>query len=276
MKIIIFAVFAFFCLQFNHAFGTSGMLSRRQFAVDQCPGKKNALQGRRRLPPLRDVGATLSVDKDIVAEKPKKTAAATFANFLGYAIGIGSLSLYSPIIYTILSRKSAEGFAVQTWVFNLIGLSFAAAYPYQKGYTFSTYAELLILSIQSVGILGLVCYFKGLMTQYLIGMSIYAVAAFYAIFRKVPTTLMNGLQGASTLSSNYANIPQIVLSATTKSCSWSPFTAGCGMLGNLIRIFTTMNLAGGDKLIIAGYILGATTNGMLFALGLMYPPMKVV
>jgi uncharacterized protein with PQ loop repeat len=230
-----------------------------------------------RVSPLFDgIIAESPIEESIEKETEKPTAAAALSNFLGYAIGIGSLSLYSPLIYTILKRKSAQGFAMQTWVFNLIGNSLACAYPYQKGYAFSTYAELLVLSIQAVGILGLLCYFNGYMAQYVVGISVYAICAVYVATRKLPEKLINGMQAVSSLCTNYANVPQIILSFTTKSCSWSPFTSGAGTLGNLIRIFTTMNLAGGDPLFIFGYILGGSTNAVLMTLGIMYPPAKAL
>lgn len=48
----------------------------------------------------------------------------------------------------------ADGFSVATWVFNLLGITLACIYPLKKGFPISTFAELLLLVVQSTGILG--------------------------------------------------------------------------------------------------------------------------
>ena len=54
-----------------------------------------------------------------------------------------------------------------------------------------------------------------------------------------------------------------------KKASWSPITSFMSMGGNLIRIFTTIQLTK-DPLVLSGYMLGFTTNLILFSQVLYY------
>ena len=76
------------------------------------------------------------------------------AKALGYVIAIGSLAVYLPIVISLLQKKSADGFSVATWVFNLMGITLAVIYPLKKGFPLSTFVELVIMVVQSTGILG--------------------------------------------------------------------------------------------------------------------------
>ena len=82
------------------------------------------------------------------------TVGTIVAKALGYVIGVGSLAVYLPIVFSLLKKKSADGFSVATWVFNLMGITLAVIYPLKKGFPVSTFVELLLLVVQSTGILG--------------------------------------------------------------------------------------------------------------------------
>ena len=51
---------------------------------------------------------------------------------------------------------------------------------------------------------------------------------------------------------------------------YSPVTAGLSVLGNSIRIFTTLSLTQ-DNLILAGFFVGTALNGLLLASTLAFP-----
>ena len=192
------------------------------------------------------------------------------AKVLGYIIGAGSMAVYLPILLSLLKGKSADGFSAQTWVFNLLGISLACVYPIKKMFPLSTYVELILLAVQSIGILGLICYYQQLTKEYLAFMVVFALAAFATTVTAIPSKVLQATQMAAILVCNYANIPQIILTFRRRKASWSPITAGMSMAGNLIRIFTTFQLAAGDKLILGGYVLGFTTNAILLAQVLIY------
>lgn len=181
------------------------------------------------------------------------------AKILGYTMGAGSLMLYSPIILKLLNTKTADGFSHETWLFNLIGLTAAVVYPFKKGFPMSTYVEILILCIQSFGILGLLCSYKGLLGEYTVGMGVYLATTISLLAFDLPATILGLLQWIAILVCNYAQIPQILLTYRTKKASWSPITAIMSMVGNTVRVFTTLQLTG-DKLVLSGNLMGLLCN----------------
>ena len=52
---------------------------------------------------------------------------------------------------------------------------------------------------------------------------------------------------------------------------WSPISAGLSTGGNAARIFTTVQLAGGNKLLMGQYFLGFLLNGLLLGQSLVWP-----
>ena len=191
------------------------------------------------------------------------------ARVLGYSMGAGSLLLYSPIILKLLDQKRADGFSHETWIFTLIGLTAGVLYPFKKGFPISTYVEILILSIQSFGILGLVCSYKDMFREYVLGMGVYlAVVAALFKFTLTPSVL-NSLQWVSMLVCNYAAIPQIMLTHRTQKASWSPITSLMSMVGNSVRVFTTLQLTG-DKLVLGGNLMGLVCNVTLLVQSYLY------
>lgn len=192
------------------------------------------------------------------------------ARLLGYIMGIGSMLLYSPILMKLLKNGSAEGFSVVTWISNVVGCTLAMAYPMKKGFPISTYLELVSATLQSIGILALLCFYEGKIKEFSIGLSVLSI--FFLIFQKLsnlPAHLLGFVQIAASLIANYANIPQIILTFQTKKASWSGITAFLSVAGCLVRIFTTVQLTK-DPFVIAGYMLGIVTNGLLLAQVIMY------
>ena len=195
------------------------------------------------------------------------------AKALGYVLGFGALAVYLPIIINLLKSKSADGYSVETWVYNLLGLSIACLYPFKKGFGVSTYIEILAITIQSAGILGLICYYQERFKEYLIGMLVFISSIAYVCIAKVPTQFLNWMQVAAIIICNYANIPQILLTFQTKKATWSWITSAMSMAGNLIRVFTTIQLTK-DKLVLSGNTLGFLTNLILFVQVFIYKNSK--
>ena len=107
---------------------------------------------------LQKSHAVITVATAAAAAQTTVVAPATIgtivAKALGYVIGVGSLAVYLPIVVSLLKKQSSDGFSVATWVFNLMGITLAVLYPLKKGFPMSTFVELLIMVVQSTGILG--------------------------------------------------------------------------------------------------------------------------
>mmetsp|Transcript_2292 Transcript_2292/g.3614 ORF Transcript_2292/g.3614 Transcript_2292/m.3614 type:complete len:296 (-) Transcript_2292:346-1233(-) len=192
------------------------------------------------------------------------------ANFLGYIMGIGAMSLYAPIALKLLTSRNSDGLSITTWIFNVLGTMLAICYPAKKGFAFSTYVELTAVLTQGVMILGLVCLFQGKGVQYLGGMI--PVLLSFAAFLKakdIPPSVLSTIQIISIALCVSANLPQILLTYQLKHASWSWITAMLSSAGCGVRIFTTLQLTK-DKLALLGYVLGFLTNGVLFSQVIIY------
>lgn len=175
----------------------------------------------------------------------------------------GSMAVYTPILINLLKAKSDKGLSTQTWIMNILGISLACVYPFQKGFPLSTYVELVVLTVQSLIILGVICHYKHIEKEFLFSMIPFALYLFAVTRYSIPPTVLNFVQLASTLICNYANVPQILLGFREKRTGWSPITSGLSLAGNIIRVFTTLQLTKGDPLFLFGYILGAVFNSVL-------------
>lgn len=184
------------------------------------------------------------------------------AKTLGYVMGTGALSLYLPIITKLYREKNADGMSLQTWWLNLIGFTAAGSYPIKRGFPFSTYVDGVVLVLQSIVALGLTSFYRGRTREFIGGMAVYVAAVVALLYTPVPIELLGGFQIAATVLSNYAQIPQIMLTFKRKEASWSWITAGLSTVGNMVRVFTTMQLTK-DPLILWGHTLGAISNGIL-------------
>ncbi len=215
-----------------------------------------------------------SVSSDVTVVPTSSTSSSHIKDLLaklaGYVMGAGAMVVYTPILITLLKRGNAVGFSIATWVYTLIGMLTAIAYPMKKGFPISTYLEVVGAAVQSLVILGVICFYDAKMQEFAIGVT--ALAVVFGTFLKVkdiPPHLLGLVQIAASLVANYANVPQILLTFQTKKASWSGITAFLSIAGCLIRILTTIQLTK-DPFVIAGYVLGVVTNGILFAQVIIY------
>jgi len=210
---------------------------------------------------LQSSASILAAAATITAKSGK---ADVVAKILGYCMGGGSLLLYSPIAIQLLKDKNADGFSVSTWVYNVVGLVCAFAYPFKRGFPLSTYVEMIIISAQSAGILGLICFYRSLMKEYIIGMLLFCLGGgrIFSTDVTLSPQVLSSLQFIAIIICNYATVPQILLTFKTKSASWSPITALMSIIGNSVRIFTTMQLTG-DILTLSGNAMGLIGNFIL-------------
>ena len=213
---------------------------------------------------------TAAATKAVVTSAAKVASSSDlFARVLGYVMGVGAMTIYTPILFSLIKSKNSDGFSVYTWIFNLLGMTMACLYPLKKGYAVSTYIELIALSVQSLSILSLVCFYQNKVKELAAGLAVYTVVTAAALTNSLSVKALNAIQLLAILICNYANVPQILLTFKTKQAKWSPITAGMSLGGNLIRVFTTLQLTG-DKLVLFGYSLGFGTNFLLLMQILFY------
>ena len=161
---------------------------------------------------LNHISPSQSTIIDIISMNSAVNIKDILAKGLGYVMGLGALLVYAPIVINLLKSKTSEGYSFQTWIFNIIGLVLAVTYPLKKHFLVSTYVELILVAVQSIGILGLMSFYGNKMTEYLFGMFGLIVSLGIIYAAPIPANVLNSIQLFSILICNYANIPQILLS----------------------------------------------------------------
>ena len=183
------------------------------------------------------------------------------ANTLGYIMGAYAFFLYVPIIRDILQR-GAEGVSLQTWTVNVASFSLALIYPIKKGYALSTFVEVLGLQLQSLLILGLAALSAGKLGAFLAGVGILAAAMGVVLRMELSPRLLSSIQLVRLALDGYSLLPQICLNFRNGAFSYNAVTASASLVGNGIRIFTTLTLVK-DPLVLAGYVVGLASNLVL-------------
>jgi mannose-P-dolichol utilization defect protein 1 len=249
MRLLVIALTIFCIASFGNAF-VSTKIVRKQ-------SRKNGFEAHFQSKAMDSIiTASAAIAAPVVVEYSLKTV---IAKSLGYMIGIGAMALYSPIIIKLLKTKDSKGYSIQTWIFSIFGIGTQILYQYKKGFHISTYVELLITVVQSIGILGLISKFNGKAVEYVTGMTAAAALAAFLFTAKIPAQVLSAMQITSIFACNYALIPQILLSFKTKKATWSWITSGLSLTGCLLRIFTTLTLTK-DPLVLTGFTIGAINN----------------
>lgn len=185
----------------------------------------------------------------------KTSGKSTLATIFGYIIGAGSLTLYLPILVDIVKRGNTKGVAIQTWIANAASFSLALIYPIKKNFALSTYVELLALAVQSVIILTTICFYNGLMKEFA-AVAMLVSSLMYLVFRReIPEKILSSIQICRVTLDTFTLLPQILLNFSAKSFRYSIITLSMSIIGNLMRVFTTMQLLK-DNLVLAGYLFG--------------------
>lgn len=216
----------------------------------------------------RALAVAVAVGRRLLQATPAVAMAAPGAAVaVGYAIGAGSLCLYTPMIVRLCTRRSAAGLSAETWLFKLSAYTTNALYCLRRGYPLPQYLESISLAAQALVMLLLVCRLQrrpGPVAAGIVVMS--AGAALLAAPSGVADVVLPGLQAAAALLGAGAVLPQILLNARQGgSGEFSVVTAALLTGGNVLRGWTTVELAGADPVLLLGAALGCASNGALLA-----------
>eukprot|EP00192_Tetraselmis_astigmatica_P018233 CAMPEP_0117674208 /NCGR_PEP_ID=MMETSP0804-20121206/14905_1 /TAXON_ID=1074897 /ORGANISM="Tetraselmis astigmatica, Strain CCMP880" /LENGTH=239 /DNA_ID=CAMNT_0005483041 /DNA_START=478 /DNA_END=1197 /DNA_ORIENTATION=- len=187
-----------------------------------------------------------------------------FAHISGMGMAVGSILLFSPIIFNILTHRTGEGISLTTFWLQLVGFTAICLYNNSKGFPIAAYGENISLAIQSLVILVLAtAYQKAVSAPFIAGLAVYFAGLAACLAGVVGPALMLAMQVVATVVLTGAIVPQILLNHQRKDTGeWSIFTAFASAAGNAMRVFTTLQLTR-DPLLLTGYILGFGVNAIL-------------
>ena len=188
---------------------------------------------------------------------------ALVAHVLGWAVGLGSALLYAPIGVRVVRQGAADGLTLSTWWLRTAAYTCGTLYAWANGYPFSTYCDTAFITWQAASLLVLVAFYQGRWDGAFAGkLGLFAAATLWAT--TLPPRALASAQVAYTILNVSAVAPQVALNwRRSSSGDYSPLTAGLAVLGSSVRIFTTLELAGGDRLLLAGFAASVAANGAL-------------
>lgn len=196
--------------------------------------------------------------------------AETVARGLGYAVAAGSLALYTPIALRVQRKKSADGLTLSTWWIKLSSYTCSDVYAYTHSYPFSQWGETLIITIEAAIILILATFYQKKMgVNFFLGAS--AFCASVVVLLNAPAEVIALGQTGSALLNVIALFPQFAFNARHQtSGDYSPITAGLAAVGCAVRLFTTVQLADSDPILLGTFGLALVLNSSMFAQILWY------
>ena len=189
------------------------------------------------------------------------------ATALGWTISATALTLYTPIISSLLrSRSVPESMSSTTWALQVMGFGIFVVYHVRKGFPLSTYFDFVGLALQSLAVLVLIVSYRRSFDPAVVLPVAAVLAAMVA-----PPAALDGLQLAATATSTWALLPQIVRNMRARSRGgWSPFSGTIATVNNAIRVFTTLTLADANPLLLVQFVTRCLLNGVLLVQSLVW------
>ena len=201
------------------------------------------------LPPIEQV-----VELDLVARG------------LGYVVGAGSLVLYTPIAVRLIRQGTADGLTMSTWWLKLVSYTCSDIYAFTNGYPVSTYVETLVITTEAAVVLYLTAHYqRRVNSRFMSFVALYVLGTAWGV-TVAPSSIVALGQGGAAILNTGALVPQFMLNYETKSSGdYSPLTAGLASIGCFIRIFTTIQLADSDPILLGTFGLAFVLNTALAA-----------
>ncbi|KAL7466760.1 hypothetical protein ACHAXS_007048 [Conticribra weissflogii] len=202
--------------------------------------------------PLSSSLQILPTELILVAET-ETSSLKPLAETLGYVLGGASLLLYTPIAVRVLRQKSADGLTVSTWWLKLTSYTCTDAYNFKKGFPITAFSETLVITFEAMVILSLVSFYQKKLNR-----GTFALASLYLT---LTTWLFALAQVSATLLNTFALVPQLWQNYQRKSSGdYSAVTSTLASLGCSIRLFTTVELADSDLLLLFNYGVALLLN----------------
>ena len=205
--------------------------------------------------------STTYLSNSMIEDGDTTTALKSVAETLGYLIGAASILLYTPIAIRIIRTKSADGLTISTWWLKLTSFTCTDVYNIRNNIPFSAFSETLVITFEAALVLALVTYYQtriDITTFVLMGM--YLTITTWAL-NEASGEWISIAQILATVLNTSALLPQLKQNFDRQSSGdYSPITATLASVGCTVRLFTTMELANGDPLILMNYGVALLLN----------------
>ncbi|KAL7524354.1 hypothetical protein ACHAXR_000542, partial [Thalassiosira sp. AJA248-18] len=138
-------------------------------------------------------------------------------------------------------------------------------YNIKNGFPISAYSESLVITIEAALVLGLVTYYQKRLLEIptlLLTGTYLTITIGTLLSPTIPDEIISLAQlFATTVLNTSALLPQLKQNMDRQSSGdYSPITASLASVGCTVRLFTTMELANGDPLILLNYSVALVLN----------------
>lgn len=230
--------------------------------------------------PLHAVPPNISDISPLLLSFNNEVVLKSIATGLGYLLGAISIVLYTPIAIRVLRTKSADGLAISTWWLKLTSYTCTDVYNIKNGFPISAFSETLVITVEAVVILGLVTFYQQRLNvkTFLLAVTYFVVTS-WALFAPAgigpSDSVIAYLQGSAIVVNVFSLLPQLKQNFSRKSSgSYSSVTASLASAGCAIRLFTTVQLANGDPLLLLNYGVALALNLSLLLQIIYYATQK--
>ena len=200
------------------------------------------------------------------------------ATVAGTALSALSVTLYAPVAVRVVREKSADGLTQSTWWSKTAGFLVFLIYAQRNHYPIAQWGDTAVLTLESAVVLSLVAWYQGKEGDEEPGSfdlnffgGIGALGVLGLLGTTVATEPMLAVaQVGAILSQKGALVPQILLNNERKGCDYSPVTASLALAGSAVKVFTTLELANGDPLLLVSFSSGMALNAALLGQALWF------
>jgi mannose-P-dolichol utilization defect protein 1 len=188
---------------------------------------------------------------------------------LGLGIVVGGAIVKIPQIITVVRHKSAQGLSLASFLLETSAYLIVLVYNTRLGNPFSTFGEVLFMSIQNILIsLMIVHYNKQGKTRIVLICTGYTIG--FVTLSAIPNWLMSLLYAVQIPIGLASKLPQIITNYKNKSTGQlSVFAVLNYFVGTTARAFTTWAELD-DKIMLFGNLLASLLNGFLVLQVIMY------
>lgn len=184
---------------------------------------------------------------------------------LGVGIVVGGAIVKIPQIITIIRHRSAKGLSLTSFLLETCAYEIVLVYNTRLDHPFSTYGEVLFMTLQNICIALLIVYYSNNKDNSKMTM-LWLLGAFWGgflILQVIPSWVMSVLYAAQIPIGLASKVPQIRANYVNQSTGQlSVFAVLNYFIGTAARSFTTYAELD-DPIMLGGNLLATVLNGIL-------------
>ncbi|CAB9503425.1 Mannose-P-dolichol utilization defect 1 protein [Seminavis robusta] len=189
----------------------------------------------------------------------------------GIGIIVGACFNKAPTISNMLEAQSAEGFSRMSLYTECLFYANSSIYSIQQEYPFTAYGENLVLLLQTMVMVVLLWHYSSVTMTEQVGVVVSVVIYLGVAISLLPAEHRYLLHAFNDVIILYSGGLQVAETYRVKHTgAQSIVTTSMNLVGEVLRVFTTLEEADGDWNMMLGYLLCAGLSVTMFAQYFLY------